>query len=131
MLRRWAVAVPDVERELPDAVRLPPINVQPLAAGNSTIPVTQRVILNYFTAKRMLAALQMTGIQALHRSRRKEHTEALGLLRAKRTQRKIRVPLDAVGTVPCGLCVANQITAFHVYCAGFTEEWRGKTTYKP
>jgi hypothetical protein len=36
------------------------LNVQPFGGQSSAIPVTQRLIINYFTAKRMLAALQMT-----------------------------------------------------------------------
>jgi hypothetical protein len=36
------------------------LNVQPFGGSNTTIPVTQRLIINYYTAKRMLAALQMT-----------------------------------------------------------------------
>lgn len=36
------------------------LNVQPFGAPTGAIPVTQRLIINYYTAKRMLAALQMT-----------------------------------------------------------------------
>ena len=36
------------------------LNPQPLGAPSKPIQVKQRIIVNYFTAKRMLAALQMS-----------------------------------------------------------------------
>jgi hypothetical protein len=36
------------------------LNPQPFGVPTTPIPVTQRIILNFFTAKRMLYALQMT-----------------------------------------------------------------------
>jgi len=36
------------------------LNMQPMGVANQTIEVTQRIILNYYTAKRLLAALQMS-----------------------------------------------------------------------
>ena len=36
------------------------LNMQPMGVANQTIAVTQRIILNYYTAKRLLAALQMS-----------------------------------------------------------------------
>ncbi len=33
------------------------LNAQPLGAGNEPIEVTQRIVLNYFTAKRLMQAL--------------------------------------------------------------------------
>ena len=36
------------------------LNAQPFGNASEPIPVTQRIILNYYTAKRMLAALHMT-----------------------------------------------------------------------
>lgn len=36
------------------------LNIQPFGPASSAIPVTQRVVMNYYTAKRMLGALQMT-----------------------------------------------------------------------
>lgn len=47
------------------------LNPQPLTNGNTTIKVSQRIILNHFTAKRMLHALSM----ALQR-----HEQAFGVL---------------------------------------------------
>lgn len=56
------------------------LNIQPFASANSTIPVTQRLIVNYFTAKRMLAALQMT-VQ--------RHEQAFGVLETD-VQKRVR-----------------------------------------
>jgi hypothetical protein len=36
------------------------LNPQPFGVPTEPIPITQRIITNYFTAKRMLMALQMT-----------------------------------------------------------------------
>ncbi len=36
------------------------LNAQPFGASNAPIPITQRIIVNFYTAKRMLAALQMS-----------------------------------------------------------------------
>jgi len=36
------------------------LNSQPMGVPTEAIPVTQRIIVNYFTAKRMLAALHMS-----------------------------------------------------------------------
>ena len=36
------------------------LNNQPMGVPTEPIPITQRIVLNYFTAKRMLAALQMS-----------------------------------------------------------------------
>lgn len=36
------------------------LNPQPFGVPTTPIPVTQRIITNFYTAKRMLAALQMT-----------------------------------------------------------------------
>lgn len=36
------------------------LNPQPIGIPSTPIPVTQRIITNFFTAKRMLHALQMT-----------------------------------------------------------------------
>lgn len=36
------------------------LNVQPFPSQGQTVAVGQRVVMNYFTAKRMMAALQMT-----------------------------------------------------------------------
>ena len=36
------------------------LNPQPIGIPNTPIPVTQRIITNFYTAKRMLHALQMT-----------------------------------------------------------------------
>ena len=36
------------------------LNPQPVGVPSSPIPVTQRIITNFYTAKRMLHALQMT-----------------------------------------------------------------------
>ena len=36
------------------------LNIQPVGGTNQKISVTQRIILNYYTAKRLLAALQMS-----------------------------------------------------------------------
>lgn len=35
------------------------LNPQPFASGEVVVPVSQRIILNHFTAKRLLAALSM------------------------------------------------------------------------
>jgi hypothetical protein len=35
------------------------LNAQPFATGESTVKVSQRIIMNHFTAKRLLAALGM------------------------------------------------------------------------
>ena len=47
------------------------LNPQPYATGNVTVHVNQRIILNHFTAKRLLSALSM----ALQR-----HEQAFGVL---------------------------------------------------
>lgn len=47
------------------------LNPQPYATGNVTVAVNQRIILNHFTAKRLLSALSM----ALQR-----HEQAFGVL---------------------------------------------------
>ncbi len=47
------------------------LNPQPYATGNVTVKVNQRIILNHFTAKRLLSALSM----ALQR-----HEQAFGVL---------------------------------------------------
>lgn len=47
------------------------LNPQPFATGTVTVPVAQRIILNHFTAKRLLHALSM----ALQR-----HEQAFGVL---------------------------------------------------
>ena len=47
------------------------LNPQPYATGDVTVNVTQRIILNHFTAKRLLSALSM----ALQR-----HEQAFGVL---------------------------------------------------
>jgi len=47
------------------------LNPQPYATGNVTVNVNQRIILNHFTAKRLLSALSM----ALQR-----HEQAFGVL---------------------------------------------------
>ncbi|MBW3542276.1 MAG: DUF3467 domain-containing protein [Planctomycetes bacterium] len=47
------------------------LNPQPYATGPQTIPVSQRIILNHYTAKRLLSALSM----ALQR-----HEQAFGVL---------------------------------------------------
>jgi hypothetical protein len=36
------------------------LNAQPFGPSNAPIPITQRIIVNFYTAKRMLAALQMS-----------------------------------------------------------------------
>jgi len=36
------------------------LNSQPMGVPSEPIPITQRLVVNYFTAKRMLAALQMS-----------------------------------------------------------------------
>jgi hypothetical protein len=36
------------------------LNSQPMAKPNEPIEISERVVMNYFTAKRMLAALQMS-----------------------------------------------------------------------
>lgn len=47
------------------------LNPQPYATGNVTVEVSQRIILNHYTAKRLLSALSM----ALQR-----HEQAFGVL---------------------------------------------------
>jgi hypothetical protein len=47
------------------------LNPQPMTPGNVTVKVSQRIILNHFTAKRLLSALSM----ALQR-----HEQAFGVL---------------------------------------------------
>lgn len=47
------------------------LNPQPFATGPQTVPVSQRIILNHYTAKRLLSALSM----ALQR-----HEQAFGVL---------------------------------------------------
>jgi hypothetical protein len=36
------------------------LNDQPFGEGDRAVPVTQRIVLNFYTAKRMLGALSMT-----------------------------------------------------------------------
>jgi hypothetical protein len=36
------------------------LNPQPMGAPTHPIPITQRIVVNYYTAKRLLAALQMS-----------------------------------------------------------------------
>ncbi len=62
------------------------LNPQPMGVPTSPIPIKQRLIINYFTAKRMLAALQMS-IQ--------RHEAAFGVLETdiqKRVQPSLRKP---------------------------------------
>lgn len=47
------------------------LNPQPYASGNTTVRVSQRIIMNHYTAKRLLSALSM----ALQR-----HEKAFGVL---------------------------------------------------
>ena len=47
------------------------LNPHPFASGETVVPVSQRIILNHYTAKRLLAALSM----AVQR-----HEQAFGLL---------------------------------------------------
>lgn len=47
------------------------LNAQPFGEQNEPVPINQRVVMNFYTAKRMLAALQVT-IQ--------RHEAAFGLL---------------------------------------------------
>ena len=56
------------------------LNKQPMGVPTEALPVTQRIILNYYTAKRMLAALQM----AIQR-----HEAAFGVLETD-VQRRVR-----------------------------------------
>ena len=56
------------------------LNPQPLGIPTTPIPVTQRVITNFFTAKRMLHALSMT-VQ--------RHEQAFGVLEID-VQKRIR-----------------------------------------
>lgn len=62
------------------------LNPQPFGVPTTPIPITQRIIVNFFTAKRMLYALQMT----LQR-----HEAAFGVLETdvqKRVQPRRSVP---------------------------------------
>jgi hypothetical protein len=36
------------------------LNPQPMGASSTPVQITQRIVVNYFTAKRLLAALQMS-----------------------------------------------------------------------
>lgn len=56
------------------------LNPQPFAMGNVTIDVSQRIILNHYTAKRLLSALSM----ALQR-----HEQAFGVLETD-VRRRVR-----------------------------------------
>lgn len=58
------------------------LNIQPFGPSSSSIPVTQRVVMNYFTAKRMLGALQMT-VQ--------RHEAAFGVLETD-VQKRVKQP---------------------------------------
>lgn len=58
------------------------LNPQPFGVPTEPIAVTQRIITNYYTAKRMLAALQMT----LQR-----HEAVFGVLETD-VQRRVRTP---------------------------------------
>lgn len=56
------------------------LNTQPFGAPTEPIPITQRITTNFYTAKRMLAALQMT-VQ--------RHEAAFGVLEID-IQRRVR-----------------------------------------
>jgi hypothetical protein len=56
------------------------LNTQPFGAPTEPIQITQRITTNFFTAKRMLAALQMT-VQ--------RHEAAFGVLETD-IQRRVR-----------------------------------------
>ena len=47
------------------------LNPQPFAAGEVVVPVTQRIILGHYTAKRLLAALRMAA---------ERHEQAFGVV---------------------------------------------------
>jgi hypothetical protein len=59
------------------------LNPNPYATGEVTVPVTQRIIVNHFTAKRLLSALSM----ALQR-----HEQAFGVLETDVRRRVRRQP---------------------------------------
>ncbi len=59
------------------------LNPNPYAATNTTVKVSQRIIMNHFTAKRMLSALSM----ALQR-----HEQAFGVLETDVRKRVVTVP---------------------------------------
>jgi hypothetical protein len=58
------------------------LNPQPFGVPVEPIPITQRIVTNYYTAKRMLMALQMT-IQ--------RHESVFGVLETD-VQRRVRTP---------------------------------------
>ncbi len=58
------------------------LNPQPMGVPKSPITVTQRIILNYFTAKRLLAALSMS-IQ--------RHEAVFGVLETD-VQKRVKLP---------------------------------------
>jgi hypothetical protein len=60
------------------------LNPQPFGVPTEPIAVTQRIITNYYTAKRMLAALQMT----LQR-----HEAVFGVLETD-VQRRVKAPVS-------------------------------------
>ena len=57
------------------------LNSQPMGVPDKPIKITQRIIVNYFTAKRMLAALQMS-VQ--------RHEAAFGVLETDSQKRLVR-----------------------------------------
>lgn len=57
------------------------LNSQPMGVPDKPIKITQRIIVNYFTAKRMLAALQMS-VQ--------RHEAAFGVLETDIQKRLVR-----------------------------------------
>lgn len=57
------------------------LNAQPFGAPTKAIPISQRIVMNYYSAKRMLAALNMT-IQ--------RHEQAFGTLETD-VQKRVRV----------------------------------------
>jgi hypothetical protein len=65
------------------------LNTQPFGVPSETIAITERIVVNYFTAKRLLAALQMS-VQ--------RHEAAFGVLETdvqKRVQPAARRPAPA------------------------------------
>ena len=66
------------------------LNTQPVGVPDKPIGIKQRIILNHFTAKRLLAALQMS-IQ--------RHEAAFGVLETD-VRKRVQAPAAGAGTAP-------------------------------
>jgi len=64
------------------------LNPHPFGGSEETIPISQRIVMNYYTAKRFLGALQM----AVQR-----HEQAFGVLETDVNKRVVRVTGQAGG----------------------------------